>query len=184
MKTTTIEIARFGQRLGTRLEGVEARRALTEALESLPRDGQLVISLRGVHVLSGSFADEAIGKTVQLLTSGIYEDRTLIATAPAAAVTEDLSDKLGQRRLALLCRIEEEGSWRLLGQIAAPLVETLFLLIELGSATAREMAERLEIPSNVCHNRIRRLVSLRLMREERIDVSAPNTQYRFHSIVS
>jgi Arc/MetJ family transcription regulator len=180
---TTVELAQFGSRLGTRLEGIEARRLLTEALDALPEDGQLVVSLHGIRVLSGSFADEAVAKTIQLLTSGLHGERTLVLSAPEVAVTEDLSDKLGQRRLAALCRLDTDNSWRLLGQVAAPLAETLFLLVDLKSATAREIAERLGIPPNVSHNRIRRLVSLRLVREERIDVSAPNTQYRFHSIV-
>jgi DNA-binding Lrp family transcriptional regulator len=51
------------------------------------------------------------------------------------------------------------------------------------SATTKELAEALEIAPNVCHNRIRHLVQLHLVREERMGVSAPNTQYRFHSIV-
>ncbi len=50
------------------------------------------------------------------------------------------------------------------------------------TATTKELAEILGIAPNVCHNRIRRLVQLRLVREERMETSAPNTQYRFHSI--
>lgn len=184
MKQSTIEIARFGRRLGTRAEGVAARRALLAVLENLAPDGQLVLSLRDIDVLSGSFADEAIGKTCQLLTSGVYGERTVIVASPSVGLTEDLSDKLAQRKLAVLCRVDDaDPVWRLLGRLAAPLEETLFLLIERGTATTRELAEALRIGANVCHNRMRRLVQLRLIREERIDVSAPHTQYRFHSIV-
>ncbi len=152
-------------------------------MRELPADGQLVLALDGIEVLSGSFADEAIGKTLQLLTSGLYDERTLTALAPYAALAEDLSDKLAQRKLALLCYLENTAQWSVLGQLAAPLEETLFLLNDRGTATAKQLADALGISPNVCHNRIRRLVGLRLIREERIDVSAPNTQYRFHAII-
>ena len=50
----------FGRRLGTRLEGRAARERLIAALEALEEPGRLIVSLEGVEVLSGSFADEAI----------------------------------------------------------------------------------------------------------------------------
>ncbi len=186
MNLASIDIARFGQRLGTRSEGTSARREIVACLEQLPDGGQLTLSLRGVDVLSGSFADEAIGKTCQLLTSGAYGDRTMIIASPSADLTEDLSDKLAQRKLAVLCRVgtAAKPSWRVLGQLAQPLVETLELLMDRKSATTKELAETLGIAPNVCHNRIRHLVQLHLVREERMGASAPNTQYRFHSIVS
>ncbi|MGD9676645.1 MAG: winged helix-turn-helix transcriptional regulator [Candidatus Bipolaricaulia bacterium] len=185
MKSTSIDIARFGRRLGTRSEGASARREIVAALERLPDDGQLTLSLHGVDVVSGSFADEAIGKTCQLLTSGAYGNRTLIVTSPSADLTEDLSDKLAQRKLAVLCHVEDAAPpWRVLGQLADPLVETLHLLMERKSATTKELAESLGIAANACHNRVRHLVALHLIREERVGISAPNTQYRFHSITA
>jgi hypothetical protein len=183
MKQASIDIARFGRRLGTRSEGAAARREIQAELDRLPPGGQLVLSLYGVDVLSGSFADEAIGKTSQLLTSGAYGDRTMIVTSPSDDLAEDLSDKLAQRKLAVLCHVgEDKARWRVLGQLASPLVETLHLLMDRKTATTKELAEILGIAPNVCHNRIRRLVQLRLVREERMETSAPNTQYRFHSI--
>ncbi len=184
MKKTTIEVSQFGRRLGTRLEGEAARRILLAELDGLPPDGQLVLSLRGIDVLSGSFADEAIGKICQLLSSGVHGDRTLVVASPSADLVEDLSDKLAQRKLALLCRVSgTKGSWRVLGRLARPLVDTLELLNERKSATTKELAEALGIPPNACHNRVRHLARLRLVREEKIDTAASNTQYRFHAIL-
>jgi hypothetical protein len=184
VKKTTIEISQFGRRLGTRLEGESARRVLIAALESLPPDGQLVLSLAGLDVLSGSFADEAIGKVCQLLSSGLHGDRTVVVSSPSADLIEDLDDKLAQRKLALLCRVGgANGAWRILGRLARPLVDTLELLNERRTATTKELADLLGIPANACHNRVRRLVRLRLVREEKVDAAASNTQYRFHTIV-
>ena len=183
MKPTPLDIARFGRRLGTRSEGAAARREIVALLDALPDGGQLALSLHGVDVLSGSFADEAIGKTCQLLASGAHGNRSIIVTSPSADLTEDLSDKLAQRKLALLCRVDgARPPWRVLGQLADPLVETLRLLMERKSATTKELADALGIAPNVCHNRIRHLVRLHLVREERVGASAPNTQYRFYAI--
>ena len=184
MKKTTVEISQFGRRLGTRLEGATARRVLVAALDDLPQDGQLVLSLGDIDVLSGSFADEAIGKVCQLLSSGLHGNRTVVVHSPSADLVEDLDDKLAQRKLAMLCRVgRPKGSWRVLGRLARPLVDTLELLNKRGSATTKELADLLGIPANVCHNRIRRLVRLQLVREEKLDIAAQNTQYRYHAIV-
>lgn len=184
MKQTTLEIAQFGRRLGTRLEGESARRVLLAALDGLPPDGQLVLSLDGVDVLSGSFADEAIGKVCQILSSGAHGNRTVVVHSPSADLVEDLDDKLAQRKLAVLCRVGgPRGAWRVLGRLARPLVETLELLNERKSATTKELADLLDIPANACHNRVRRLVQLQLVREERTDAAAPKAQYRFHAIL-
>jgi hypothetical protein len=184
MKRTTFDVSGFGRRLGTRAEGEAARRTLLAALEALPEDGQLALSLAGLDVLSGSFADEAIGKLCQALASGALGQRTLVVESPSADLVEDLDDKLAQRKLALLCRIgAPPGAWRVLGRLADPLVETLELLHRHGSATTKELADELGVPANVCHNRIRRLVQLQLVREEKIGTTAPKAQYRFHAIL-
>ncbi len=184
MKRTTVEISQFGRRLGTRREGAAAHRVLVAALDDLPPDGQLVLSLAGLDVLSGSFADEAIGKVCQILSSGIHGDRTVVLSSPSADLVEDLDDKLAQRKLAMLCRVGgANGAWRVLGRLARPLVDTLELLNERKSATTKELADLLSIPPNACHNRVRRLVRLRLVREEKTNAAAPSTQYRFHAIL-
>lgn len=181
MNRSVFRVSQFGERLGTRLEGEAARERLVAAVKRLPPDGQLVVSLDGLDVLSGSFADELIAKTCQLLASGFYEDRTMIVASPSLDLAEDLSAKLAQRRLAMLCRVGK--TWSVLGALARPLLETLELLIDRNRATAKELAETLGIPPNACHNRLRRLIDLRLIRQERIGVSAPKTQYQFHSIL-
>jgi len=180
MNNAVFSVARYGVRLGTRSEGERARLDLIAALAALPPAGRLVVSLDGVEVLSGSFADEAIGKALQLLVAGAYGDRTMILRAPSADRTEDLSDKLEQRKLAMLCVID--GAWSIVGRLAAPLRETLARVIERGTVTGKDLAETLGIPANTCHNRIRRLVDLRLVRAEETGATAPQTQYRFHAI--
>ena len=181
MNRETFSVAQFGSRVGTRAEGAAARAEILAALESLPPDGQLVVSLAGLEVLSGSFADELIGKTYQLLVAGLHEDRTMIVDTPSLELAEGLDDKLTQRRLAMLCT--RAGDWSVLGQLAEPHRETLDLIVDRQAATAKELAEALDILPNACHQRLRRLVDLRLVLQQRIGINAPQTQYCFRSIL-
>jgi len=57
------------------------------------------------------------------------------------------------------------------------------LILDRGSTTAKELADELAIPPNACHQRLRRLVDLRLVLQERIGDAAPKTQYRFSAIL-
>ena len=181
MNRTAFSIAQFGTRVGTRAEGRTARAEILRVLEFLPPNGQLLISLVGLEVLSGSFADESIGKAYQLLLSGLYEDRTMLVETPSTELAEGLEDKLTQRGLAMLCT--HESGWLVLGQLADPHRETLSLIIDRGTTTARELADLLGILPNACHQRLRRLVDLRLILQERTGILSPGTQYRFHSIL-
>jgi len=174
-------MSQFGRRIGTRSEGEAAREVVLAALGDLPADGQLRISLDGLEVLSGSFADESIGKSYQALVSGLHEGRTMIVETPSLELTEGLADKLTQRRLAMLCL--HGGRRIILGQLAEPHQETLRLIVDRGSTTAKALADTLAIPANACHQRLKRLVELRLVLQERTGGTAPKTQYLFHSIL-
>jgi hypothetical protein len=174
-------MAQFGPRIGTRSEGEKARDVVLRALDALPPDGQLRVSFDGLEVLSGSFADESLGKAYQALVSGLHGDRSMIIETPSLELTEGLADKLTQRHLAMLCL--HNGRWLVLGQLAEPHHETLELIIDRGTTTAKELAETLAIPANACHQRLKRLVELRLILQERTGGTAPKTQYVFGSIL-
>lgn len=184
MNRELFRVKTFGRRVGTRSEGEAARARLLEALERLPEDGQLVIDLDGVEVLAGSFADELIGKSLSLLVSNVYASRTMIVSSPSEELTEGLSDKLIQRNLAMLCLDGPSSArWRTIGHLADPHVETLGLVIAHGTTTAKALAETLGIPPNACHQRLKRLVELRLVFQDRVGVRAPKTLYQFRSIL-
>ena len=184
MNREVFQISQFGRRVGTRSEGEAARAQLLQILESLPDDGQLVIDLDGIEVLAGSFADEVIAKSLGLLISGVYGNRTMIVSSPSEELTEGLSDKLTQRNLAMVCVKTPKGrAWRIVGQLAEPHIETLKLITDRKKTTAKELAEALGIPPNACHQRLKRLVELRLILQDRVGASAPKTLYQFRSIL-
>ena len=182
MNERTFQISPFGVRLGTRLEGRYAREKLLAALASIPEPGRLIVSLDGVEVLSGSFADEAIALSCARLTTGEYGNRYLIVRSPSMEIAEDLSHKLERRRLAMLCLLDDR--WEVLGQLAAPMRETLALVIKHKETTAKELAKILGIRHNACLHRIGRLADLRLIRREEVGLSGPYPIYRLSSIIN
>ena len=181
MNEQVFRIAAFGTRLGTRAEGAAARDRLLATLTDLDEPGRLIVSLDGVEVMSGSFADEAIALPYARLTTGEYGDRYMVVQAAGEEVVEDLSHKLERRRLAMLCVVD--GDWTVLGLLPPMMKDTLAVVIERGETTAREVAEALGIRQNTCVNRIARLAKLRLIRREQIGIVGPNPSYRLHSIL-
>ncbi|MBE0635077.1 hypothetical protein IH601_03680 [Candidatus Bipolaricaulota bacterium] len=182
MNQQSFRISQFGTRVGTRLEGAAARPHLVEAVEALPAEGQLIISLEGIDVLSGSFADEVIGKVYQDLVNGRYQDRTMLVQTPSMDLADDLSHKLERRRLAMLCL--SKGAWHLIGSHTPSLTETLGLIINKDQTTTKELASELGLQMNACVNRVARLAKLHLIRREQIGMSGPQAIYSLHSILS
>ena len=181
MKIERFRIAQFGPRLGTRMEGEGAREQLIALLRSLPDTGQARISLEGIDVLSTSFADELIGRTLHPLTIGEFGDRTMILETPALDLADGIDVKLAQRQLAMLCLTKD--SWHLIGAYTPAMTETLGLIIDKGTTTAKELAGELGLQMNACVNRVARLAKLHLIRREQIGISGPQAIYSLHSIL-
>lgn len=181
MTRVEFPIAQFGTRLGTRMEGRRAQKELAGALRALSEGDQMMVVLDGVDVLSGSFADEVLAKTVQEIVGGLHPGRTLVVRSPSRELVDDLEHKLERRKLAMLGRIDSK--WILLGADIPALAETLALIIERGTTTTKELAETLALPMNTCANRVARLADLRLV--HRIPVGRKGRQpvYELHSIV-
>ena len=182
MQIERFEVAQFGPRLGTRMEGEQAREQLVALLRSLPDAGQVRISLEGIDVLSTSFSDELIGRTLHALTLGEFGNRTLILETPVLDLADGIDVKLAQRQLAMLCLVEE--SWHLIGAQTPAMAETLGLIIDKGQTTAKELAGALGLQMNACVNRVARLAKLHLIRREQIGMSGPQAIYSLHSILS
>ena len=182
MQIERFRIAQFGPRLGTRMEGEGARQQLLALLHSLPDGGQVRVSLHGIDVLSTSFSDELIGKTLHQLTIGEFGDRSMILETPMLDLADGIGVKLAQRQLAMLCLVD--SSWHLIGAHTPAMVETLGLIIDKARTTAKELAGELDLQMNACVNRVARLAKLHLIRREQIGMSGPQAIYSLHSILS
>lgn len=182
MQIKRLEVAQFGPRLGTRMEGEHARKQLVAMLRALPNDGQVRISLQGMDVLSTSFSDELIGKTLHRLVLGEFGDRTLILETPALDLADGIDVKLAQRQLSMLCLTED--AWHLIGSRSPAIEDTLRLIIDKSETTTKELASELGLQMNACVNRVARLAKLHLIHREQIGMSGPQAIYSLHSILT
>ncbi len=164
------------------MEGDYARAQLIKLLTSLPDGSQVRISLDKMDVLSTSFSDELIGKTLHLLTQGEFGERTLVLETPSLDLADGIDVKLAQRQLALLCLTDD--AWHLIGAQTPAITDTLRLIIEKGETTAKELAGELGLQMNACVNRVARLAKLHLIHREQIGMSGPQAIYSLHSILT
>lgn len=183
MTTRTLRLARFGTRIGTRGEGRAAQRVVWEEISALPDQGILVVDLAGIEVLSGSFADEAVGEPMAWLVAGALPGRYLVVHTPSADLVEDLGAKLDQRRLALLA-VVNGTTCRPLGRLPPYLDETLRWIVVHGEATSQDLARALDVSVRAAATRIAQLAELRLIHV--ISQSRPvgGLQHRARSLVS
>ncbi len=175
-------VAEFGPRLGTRMEGEQARGELVALLGDLPEDGQVRVSLDGVDVLSTSFADELVGKVLHQLTMGKFGNRSMILETPSLELADGLDAKLAQRQLVMLC--VKGDSWHLIGAHTPAIRETLGWIIDKRRTTTKELSGELGLQMNACVNRVARLAKLHLIRREQIGMSGPQAIYALHSILT
>lgn len=186
MKDVTEQVfflAQFGKRLGTRLEGRKAQDAIFSALSALPEGGVLVLSLSGVEVLSGSFADEAIAEVLAELKDGALPGRFLYIRTPSLELLEDLEGKLHQRRLAVLVTVEGQEGWKVLGWLPQYMGNVFSYVMRRGEARSPEVAQALGISVKQASLALRRLAELRLLRAEREARPAGGYQHRYSPLV-
>ncbi len=161
MPRQPFSLLRYGRRIGTRVEGRRARRELLRVLEGLPEGSVLVVDLTGLDVLSGSFADEALGETVAQLAAGALPGRYLLIDSPSDEILEDLELKLKARRLALVASIGK--TWRVLGHLPPHLAQALEWLTGRKEATSQELACALGVSVAGASVRLAELARLRLV---------------------
>lgn len=191
------EIAQFGTRLGTRLEGQTARESLLRALLAVREPGFLLVSLAGLDVLSGSFADEIIAIPYARICAGEYGDRSLVIASPSSEITDDLAHKLDRRGLAMMLVASSsvhtwplpgsdpgDPAWTVVGPLPTPMRETLDRIVAVGRTSARELADDLSIQHNTCLHRVNRLAELRLIYRRVIGVAGPHSMYELVSLFS
>ena len=133
---------------------------------------ETVNSLSGVHGIAVVKECPGLANLIEMTLNNVITSMEL---------TDDLSHKLERRKLAMLCLTED--SWHLVGAHTPAMSETLGLIIEKGTTTAKELAADLGLQMNACVNRVARLAKLHLIRREQIGMSGPQAIYSLHSIL-
>ena len=150
LKPQTYSLLRHGKVLGTRSLGVEIARDLRESDPARPG---LIVDFQGIRVASSPVLDE-IAITLRSLIADHPERFVLLAN-----LNEDLADTLGlvvDRRGIVLTTVGPKGKLETIGG-SRQLDETLAAAEELGTFTAPELAERLELKLPNLHQRLKQL---------------------------
>ncbi len=176
----------LGTRLGlrpdlflTREHGERAYAVLREQLEQLKEGGALLLVFPAEQLVDGSFADETIIRLGEELTGNQLGDRAMLLQGLTADSITNIESVIAFKRLKLgFLLVEDDGSWRVIGQLDPTLLEVLTLLAGREHLTAPQLSDMLDLAINTASNRLKRLFDRRLVRRE-YEVSARGLQYYY-----
>lgn len=178
-----IDIVKYGEMVGTREQGREAQVEIIKAIEGMPEQENLILSLDGVKVFSGSFADEAVTTPYQRLVNGEYGEKyMLLHCDDHRDVLGDIEAKLEKRKLAMLVLSDGSG-WYVVGTLKKHLRETLEEVIKSKETTAGDLAEKLGIGLTNCNNRLSTLHKMGLIKREKVNNPAGGIFYIYKSLI-
>ncbi len=150
LKPQIYSLRRHGKVLGTRSLGTKIARELRESDSTRPG---LIVDFSDIRVASSPVLDE-IAIAMRSLASDHAYDYVLLAN-----LNEDLLDTLElvvKRRDIVLTALGQDGTLETVGG-SHQLEETLAAAEELGTFTAPELAERLELKLPNLHQRLKQL---------------------------
>jgi DNA-binding MarR family transcriptional regulator len=153
VKLARLDLAEHGGSLSTRDLGRTVGRT---ALDSVGDAGQVVLNFTGVEIASPPFLDELI-LALRPLTAGGDTGRLLVVVGLNDDVRETLEIVLDRRKL-VLTTAEDDRLDLLAGN--DQLQRTLREAAAMGTFTAPELAERLELKLPALHQRLKALTDV------------------------
>src|SRR6188474_1054314 len=166
MSMKQLQLLKLGERervLSTRDRGRVAADLIQEALDK----GSLVISFADVEIATPSYLDEIVKRLGGLLRGN--EERVVVITAANEEVADSLELVLGKHNMAIAAM--QDNQVRLLGG-SAQLKKTLTAAQKLGTFSAADLAEELELKLPNLHQRLKDLMESGALAREP-DESAP-----------
>ena len=153
---------------------------LEKALLDVPTGQSLALDLDGVSVIDTSFADETLLELALGLIHGHYGDRFLVLDRPSPATIENLEGTIARRRAKVALPIREDGRMRLVGHVEPNLAEAWELAQQVGTLTARGLADRLGLEINTASMRLHKLYNARLL--ARREVITPSGRQHIYQL--
>lgn len=173
MKLTVVDVgalvqdAGFPPRVGTRIEGAFIQPLVVQQLRATS-EPLVVMDVLGLEMVTSSFADEVIAKTLQNVCNGEFGDRYLAVVTPSKEAIEDLSRGLNERKLSVLVfEGSLEGPWWVQGIDKAYFRETLEVVMKNGRLETGAVTRLLGLNPQACSNRLAELARRRLIRRVR-----------------
>lgn len=179
---TTVDFSRFGERIGTRLDGKQAQGYVEGIISGLSYGDVLAFDLRKLSLLGYSFADEAIAIVMQRLVANEYGEKYIMIECDNPDILEGVESAIQKRELAALVR-RTDASWHVIGSLKDYQKETLDMIVQKKEIRTPELAEALGISLPGCNNRVAELARLKLIRRERVSNQERGSSYINKSLV-
>jgi hypothetical protein len=181
VKTSTVHSARFNVRasagrkwLLARESGANVCHLLEQRARTFTTDVNLVVDFGGVEAITFSFADEFIGRYLALRVGGLVPDSGVVLDGLGPDPLEEIEAVMRYRELVIVCRTESGP--RLLNA-DEHLRDSYDVALLLGTFSASEFAEQLDISPQNANNRLKRLHSCGAVNRSRARVERGGKEF-------
>jgi len=167
----------------TRELGLQAYSLLHQALTETPSGETLVLDFTGTRVMDSSFAGGSLLKLLRELVAGAFGERYLFLTNATPSTEENIDMTiLGHGLKLALLSADSAGNRRILGRLEPNLKETLTLINQQGTLTARELADlNVGMAINTASNRLKKLYNLHLIHRME-EITETGRQHVYHAL--
>lgn len=169
--------------LVTRETGKVMREALEGRIQSEPEGTVAVLDFSNVGIIDFSCAEEVITKMMARLIQREYGDKYILLTNLTTNQEENIHAALQTKRLLALS-LKRTKKPRYLGVLNPYLMDTLELILERKSITARELADLTQVEINTASTKLLNLHKARLVLRERMSLAeGGGRQYIYKSLL-
>jgi hypothetical protein len=184
-----IDLKSIGQKIGiienffvSREMGELAYTEMRNQIVELPDNALILIEFPSEHHTNSSFIDETIAKLGEQLgreiSDGGIGDKYIILTGLDHNSEYDLENVLDKKGLVFIV-LNPDQSWKIIGNLATNLKETLDFVADRGQVTARDIAMEFNLKINSASNRLKRLHASQLLQRRITEAEQLQYEYAF-----
>lgn len=167
----------------TRETGRIIREAIEVKIQKEQEEMIIILDFSGIGIIDFSCADEVAAKFIARLNLKEYGDKYLLFSGLTPSQEENITAALEKKKLSLLS-LKEDGDWKLLGILNPYLRDTLDLVMERKSLTARELADLTGVEINSASTKLLNLNKARLAIRMREALPNGGRQFVYRSLIS
>jgi hypothetical protein len=167
----------------TRDTGRRVRAEAARVIGGLEEGGLLTLDFDGVGIIDYSCADEFLAKLLTRLIAGEYGEKYVCLSNLNASQEENIAVALEKKRLSTLLA-NPDSTWKCLGILKPYLRQTLDLVMDRDTVSARELCTLLSLALNTSSTRLINLHRQRLViRHERF-ISEGGREFVYAGLLS
>ena len=158
--------------LGTVEQGKEDFPLLDATIKASPDGETILFDISGFELFGYSYAKQTIRKVLLKAKAGQYGNRYFLVYARSEFETDDLSDALSQKKVAMLCSSSKNlklfyDRYFVIGELADVYRDTQNYIVQKVEVTSGQMQKALNLESvQTASKRISKLAEQRLVRWE------------------